>query len=1005
MTSSHSHDYHPPSKADGEIRARQERSLRYWKTLDILLSPAPSGDEAVHPEFIEVSDLVDGQGVASLLRQSNEDDEREVFVGVLSRQCLYDRLFCSSIQEEADEPGRSSMTLGSMRVRAGRYLKGTFVISPDMWVMSRIRTGDSLSEGYELALESVCAEVDEFFVSAEVASVTISAVCDLVAAKLGLSDIYTECHLQHRVSKCACNDSSNNEQPALNGFSQCDFDGLLERLKAGRLPPALNAYLRGAPAHRTDLGAERGQPETAAMMMPNLATWASWPAADELSASEHLVSNTLRKQLVPDGGLQAVRVPHGSSGHRIARDLVLEALTHRAAGLAAFPRTGLILSGSPNGTTAIFHPTLRYGGVAVVQPGTAGSVELCRQLSIGLSIQAESDPLVAALVRKGVIALDASTREARSSFVTAQLVGDGGIYELLQAAVHNKLPREREFEQWQEACRRYADAENHVEALTAAGVAVPELIRRVGDLRHSMQTLRCRLERHKGERQKRIETTLAELDNELQFVEVELLDPSPGLATLPRSIFRTLVACLGGSGSRAAHHDDPAVSEAEGRLNVLSEQFQCDLSDLSETDRQLSSCKQELWDAESELRASIEQLRVVALDLQLTSLGRWLSTARAADPAAEFEVPWYVTGLAEARERLFYESIRINAVFMRQQAKRLLKNLQQAEGLLVGAPTERLTANESASIWSTLHLVAPAAVFDNASAGTLFRTVKDEGFRWVVQMSAGQIRPSQMLSAVMRGRNVVVLGERYDFLNAPEVPEKLRRHVAIGTGLDCAVAATSISALHHAEAASRWKGLHLRSLECSAEPMMSIIRSSGYGETLVPRRITAGVEALDSGWIDIRGTSKNTWVPNEGRALLKILDSLWCQGVAHEQIAIVSHSSRVRTEVQKLIPSSSGFHVLAPHELSGRAYQFVIMILGACTSSWLSARSKNPAAIAIPAGAARRGLYVIGNRSSWLSIGVLKKADVILPHVELEALVERGQKVHLRNGHAVRRAM
>lgn len=992
----------PPLRTDGELRARQESTLKYWKALEMIQGQGlPRGEHGLH-DGPSVTWLVEGVHEKYPSLQFDAGVEHHVYVGVVSTRDAFEVVSGAALHDELDGQGRSRMALGIITLMGGRYVRGSFRVSTGKWALSRLRAGQPLPDGYDESCRGVCEEVEELLEGTEVTSATLRVLCELVSTRLGLADLYAGRELRHGVLRKATSDSGLNNYGALNGFYLSDINKTLKLVRSGRLTPALSAYLGGAPSQTTDVGSERGQRECVELMLPYAAAAAAWPTEDSLSASEQLVSNALRQHLEPNGGLQTVCLPHGASGHRIARDLLLEALNHRAAAMAAFPRTRMMFGrtcsheGVDEGFATV-NETLLDCGVAVIQPRNAGIEDLSRQLSARLQVTEERDPLVAALMRKGVLCLDASTRESRSRFVTNQLEGEGGIYELLRAAANKKQPREEELSQWRQACGRYSEAAQAVQTMSEVAEAAPEVIRRVVELRRCIQALLVDLERLKSRRKVHTEKILSAADAELRTIEHEIDRAKEAMSASPRSLYQTVRAFVGRR--RGGTEDrEAAVRGAEQRFIVRSAQLERDLSTLSDADAVIAKSNRELADAEAALGASIEQLQRVCVEQHLVHLGQWLSTGRIDDPATEFQSPWYQSGLAEARARLFYECVRINAVFMRQQAKRVLGNLQIAQCLLAGGPGRGLISTESPSLWATIHLVAPAAVMNNTNVGSVFRKVKPEGFRWVVQMSAGQISPWRMLSAVTRGRGVVLLGEKNEFLNSLQIPDVLRQQIALAAGMDPAAAVSLISALHVADAASRWRGLAVRSVECSAEPMLSILRAAAYGDYLVPRRVTEGVDGLDSGWIDIRGNANSTWVPNEGRALLRVLDSLWCQGVAHEQVAIVSLSSRVRSEVQKLIPSTSGFHVLTPQALSGRSYSYVILMLGSGSASWRRAMSSNPAILAAPAGASRRGLYVIGDRAEWSRLGVLSVADDYLPRVCVDTVVDLGDEVYRSNG-------
>jgi hypothetical protein len=173
-----------------------------------------------------------------------------------------------------------------------------------------------------------------------------------------------------------------------------------------------------------------------------------------------------------------------------------------------------------------------------------------------------------------------------------------------------------------------------------------------------------------------------------------------------------------------------------------------------------------------------------------------------------------------------------------------------------------------------------------------------------------------------------------------------------------------------------------------AEPMLSIMERCVYGQRLVSRGYQVEpVDEFDSGWLDIRGLARSDNVSQEGRAVVRLVDILRARGVRSHEIIVVVPTHRGRGEVKKMLLGLPGVSVGGLDCIPKGSSEYVILVLGGESSQWGDWAIRTGSLIALPASRARRGLFVIGDRSYWSRQPLMEAASELLRSLSVDIVV------------------
>lgn len=835
-----------------ESQRQHMRLLDYWRSLEML--------QRQHSPFSDSRQLVDGSILTSidcsgdaqypwgtLTEEAGRRGTHTVYLGLFSLSEAY--ALIEGVQGCSVEPGKASrrgFSLAACRVHGTTgYEAGSFSLSTSAWVTGRLLGGLSARDGFEAARDEFCAYAEQKLLSTSISEVSqaLRFLSEHLVTQLGLSRLYETDALRHLVVTRV--DSPHGLMPVehgpvcLNSLYLGDIELAHARARAGDMPAALSAFLGAEkPLVKLDLTADEGRDFAVQRLTPCQSGYGAWPGGEDLSCSEGVAINLVRKELRDAPGLQAIFSPDEAGSHRLIREVVIESLLTNADTLTSFPRISMAFSRAKGRESEwVLHPHLAQdGGVAVVLPPDSDgeAARLCEKLALRLEASdCETDRHLSGFVRYGLQVLDMTGDGGSCDQVNAALRDSGGLLSLVDASAKDALPYKVGLKLWDDSCYRYQEAKHRVSSLLHDMPDLPGGIKRAVELRTRITGVRraityseSALAQHEVVHQA-LEADLSRFVSELVLVK-NAPAVSSGSSGLERFVFRFLRkgASDGGGLSRRVELGG-LIARVKARLGVVAK--------VAEADRcEVSRLKRELEDLESDFDVAAKALLPYCDGYRLEYLRTWLCDSTqsdfAGDLAGDFDSALHGERVAQARETLAYEAVRLQAVFMRLASSRLRGGLRKGLRHIAGVEAEPLRGKAMKSVWSTLQQAVPVMVMTNAQMARLCRDVDGEGFNWVVQCGADRVRPWEVLGAVYRGRGVVILGDK----QATGLSEQPGHHARVmlaremgvcvsRTGAEpcaqaMAEAGSSFGAVRRVGAVYDWVGIPLEPETNSGEP-------------------------------------------------------------------------------------------------------------------------------------------------------------------------------------------
>lgn len=1016
MSAAHTQAVYAAPGTSNVTVAAHELVLDYWRALEMVQKQGVPDGDPNHPDGgAQLSTLTEGSGSQYPWdRPAAQEGVHSVYVGLFSVRKAFERINrLNNYSPEVVESTRSNFALCSLRVHSDRgYETGSFKLSTAAWMIGRLLSGSSLSDGFKREEKEFRAYAEKLLCcSLSDVSSHLHTLTEYLITHLSLTDLYVARDIRHRVaSHYGTNVSTRTVGSRVAGLNSPyleEIERVRKCLGASRreneLPPALASYLGVARTlFRMDLSSAEGQDLSAHALLPSYASQLKWPGeTDYLSKSEQLAANLIRRELRDSAGIQAIAVPQGASEHRLIREVAMESLMSRADSLVSFPRTSLAFSSATCAEVRRGEPQwklnahLRGTGVAIAVHNARDVSTIASHLSLSVD-RSETDNLLEEFVRYG---LQAEIVGVESSQGRGRLLSR--LRELLVRSELDQEDREVKLAQWSNACERYRAAKLKVLACLVEVQGVSSSLKALSRQRNLITGV--------GRSIKHIEGVMTGLASRLadgDTVEIESLEREQaelqGVLQLLESFSWSRGGLLGFF--RGGRSDESQRKALRARCTEIAEQLgehhkrmKASADAVAAERVGLDRLTAELSELESEFCSLASQLESACDSYSLKYLHSWLRGERVDELDTELEPAWRIAGLDEAREELLYESLRLQAVFMRHESARVLANLRSAVQHIERVGQESMSSEQVSNAWAVLQLAAPVMVMTNDAMVRVCRALGSEGFDWVVQCSAGKAQPWEIAGAVYRGRRVVVLGDQHDFQCGVIAHKQIRRMLAYQVGIGVEQAECSVSAQQRAEECSlygvlrrtvsgdEWAGIPIRAVETVAEPMLSLLERSVYGQRLQSRTFQMDLlDDYDSGWIDIRGESRGDYVPHEGRALVRLVDILLARGVPASEISVVSPSHRARTELKKLLLGAHGLRITGLDCIPSESSEYVILVLGGGSVEWREWASSSAALIALPASRARKGLFVIGDRSCWSRRAVMQAASELLPSLSVD---------------------
>lgn len=376
--------------------------------------------------------------------------------------------------------------------------------------------------------------------------------------------------------------------------------------------------------------------------------------------------------------------------------------------------------------------------------------------------------------------------------------------------------------------------------------------------------------------------------------------------------------------------------------------------------------------------------------------------------------PWLSAELNRLRHQVFWAAMDVHRAFIDAAAKPLRHNL----GALMLAFTNprRLGMDKLAllpELWSSLFLVVPLVSTTFASVERMFRYLPPESLGWLFVDEAGQAVPQAAVGALMRCRRIVVVGDPAQLEPVVELPDQLVRAICEEFGVsseEWAAPSASVQTLadeacpcqseFEIERGSRTVGVPLLVHRRCSEPMFSISNAVAYSGQMVSMKPPRDSEILKllgpSRWFHVAGSADDKWCPEEGEALIRLLERLAGAGLEPD-FYVLTPFVIVAERLRQLIDDSGLWRawmeeetkwswlyqrVGTVHTAQGREAEAVFFVLGAPDPRQKGARDwagRKPNLLNVAVTRAREAIYVIGNRTLWREAGVFRELDRRLP--------------------------
>ncbi|MGK5529521.1 DEAD/DEAH box helicase, partial [Streptomyces sp. URMC 129] len=390
--------------------------------------------------------------------------------------------------------------------------------------------------------------------------------------------------------------------------------------------------------------------------------------------------------------------------------------------------------------------------------------------------------------------------------------------------------------------------------------------------------------------------------------------------------------------------------------------------------------------AEAELRAAEDTARRVR-----ARWGRHVpdDAWRADETARELSAPWADEEFTRARSELFFAALDLHQAFLRCTARTMYGNLMAAMDAVAGSIPSSVPESHQRAAWQSLFLVVPVVSTTFASLGRVFGRLGRESLGWLFIDEAGQATPQMAVGSMWRARRAVVVGDPLQLEPVVTLPWTAQRALLDEFGVDREWAPGRTSVQRIADRTSpygtllpvelpdgsleAWVGSPLRVHRRCDNPMFAISNAVAYDGLMVygtPERPPYPY-APGSCWVDVAGGhTAGHWVPEEGRAMRRILERLAEEGgvdLARDAYVISPFrkaADGARAAARGLLPAD---RIGTVHRTQGKEADVVILVLGTAPQAtgaraWAAQR---PNLLNVAVSRAKRRLFVIGDRTAW----------------------------------------
>lgn len=373
---------------------------------------------------------------------------------------------------------------------------------------------------------------------------------------------------------------------------------------------------------------------------------------------------------------------------------------------------------------------------------------------------------------------------------------------------------------------------------------------------------------------------------------------------------------------------------------------------------------------------------------------------------------WHDDRLAELRSSLFNAALTLHEAWLAEAGRNKDKgghgfggNLVAISRMLKGA--RPIDADHARLIWQSLFMVVPVVSSTFASFGRQFQDLGSGDIGWLFIDEAGQAPPQAAVGALWRARRAVVVGDPLQIEPVYTVPTRLIEALSDGVAAvrEGRYAPNRVSVQQLADRAnpfgatvpandqdqSIWIGSPLRVHRRCARTMFDIANAIAYDGKMI--FATRPDEDGYSGWVDVAGLVREgrQVVPEQIEIAVQAVLELYRHGRGVlPPLYLVSPFRSVKQALTRRLTDTEHWKArLDPlglavpkrkdlaawckerigtvHTFQGKEEFLVLMVLGADHAHANSANwaSSKPNLLNVAATRAKRGFYIIGDRSLW----------------------------------------
>lgn len=363
--------------------------------------------------------------------------------------------------------------------------------------------------------------------------------------------------------------------------------------------------------------------------------------------------------------------------------------------------------------------------------------------------------------------------------------------------------------------------------------------------------------------------------------------------------------------------------------------------------------------------------------------------------ARELHAPWLDAALNEARSELFLSSLQLHEDFLANAAEDMVRGLRAAIDVVAGTGPKDLEPEKVLAAWQTFFLVVPMVSTTFASYGRMFAGLGRESLGWLLIDEAGQASPQYAAGAIWRSQRVVTVGDPLQLQPVVTMPQKAQLDIAVAYQVSAAWIPPQASVQSLADRVSRygtslsqgeesvWVSAPLTVHRRCDDPMFSVCNQMAYNGIMVSgvhRRLDdperpdkfdspIGPRIAPSQWLDEPADAPGSHLqPKQIARLERELQLLQQEGIAMSEIIAISPFRVVADKLAALKTHYPELRAGTIHTAQGREADVVFLVLGGDPSTpgakvWASSTVN---LVNVAASRAKRRLYVVGDRASWV---------------------------------------